>query len=106
MGDMKPPTALSIAMKRFMANHGEIKNPSHWAKGAGLSRQTVADALAGGNTTIQVIEDIAKGAGLAVADLLAYAEDDWEERAIARSITKNMTPDEIRALSLILTGRR
>ncbi|MGF7178276.1 hypothetical protein [Azospirillum doebereinerae] len=104
--DTPPKTDITAALNRVLATHKErLRSKNHWAGLAKIPATTVLDAFKGANSTIDTLTKLAEGAGLTLAELLAYGDPDWQVQVKTRNTFRSWTIDEVEGLIRALERR-
>lgn len=104
--DTPPKTDIAAALNRVLLTHKErLRSKNHWAGLAKIPATTVLDAFKGANSTIDTLTKLAEGAGLSLAELLAYGDPDWEIQVKTRKTFRSWSIEEFDGLIRILERR-
>ncbi|MCM8736620.1 hypothetical protein M5E06_21060 [Azospirillum sp. A1-3] len=102
----QPQTDIIAAFNRVLdARKALLKSKNNWRVLSGLPKTTALDAFAGKNPTMDTLQKLATAAEMTVAEMLEYGDPDWETKAQARAILRQMQPGEITSLTTLLKLR-
>lgn len=104
--DTPPKTDIAAALNRVLLTHKErLRSKNHWAGLSKLPATTVLDAFNGANSTIDTLTKLADGAGMSLAELLAYGDPDWEMQVKTRRTFRSWSTEDFDALIRVLERR-
>jgi hypothetical protein len=102
----QPQTDIVAAFNRVLdARKSLLKSKNNWRVLSGVPKTTALDAFAGKNPTMDTLQKLAAAAKMTVAEMLEYGDPDWEAKAKARAILREMEPGEIASLTTLLKIR-
>ncbi|CAO3420869.1 hypothetical protein [Azospirillum endophyticum] len=99
-------TDIAAALNRVLLTHKErLRSKNHWAGLSKLPTTTVLDAFNGANSTIDTLTKLADGAGMSLAELLAYGDPDWQIQVKTRQTFRSWSTEDFEALIRLLERR-
>ncbi|MFP5516356.1 MAG: hypothetical protein ACLGJC_25160 [Alphaproteobacteria bacterium] len=102
----QPQTDIVAAFNRVLdARKPLLKSKNNWRVLSGLPKTTALDAFAGKNPTMDTLQKLASAAEMTVAEMLEYGDPDWQTKAEARAMLREMTSGEIASLTTLLRIR-